>query len=195
MQAQILEATPTKQGNNIKWKLCHQQGSSKACGDQPGNYPPVDVGNSSDVPFKITIIGDTTGLGIKYAPEPLWAQWATTKPAGGWNTKPSGADVDQLVRIEGAGTTELKFRDTNTQQGDIKYQLNFVSTNQPTTKVDPLDPDIKNGGGNVIPPPPPPGFSNGGVDASSVYIAAAVIAALVAALVAFVVARLMLRRP
>lgn len=189
MQAQLLEATPIKQGNKINWKLCHDRGGgNKPCGDQPGNYPAVDVENKADVPFKITIVGDTTGLGIKYAPDPIWAQWATTKPAAGWNTKPSGADVDQLVNIQGAGTTVLQFRDTNSKAGDIKYQLNFVSSTQPSLKVAPLDPDIRNGGTNIPPPPPPPpGY--GLIDSNT----SLVVALLLAFVVGFLVAGLLFR--
>ena len=145
MPPQILEATPEKQPDGtIKWTLCHVQGTNKTCGNEPAKYPPVPVNSNGKQPFKITIKGDQTGLGIKYAPDPLWAQWNATKPAEGWPQKPSGPDGGQLIDIKGSGTQELTFRDTNTKQGTITYQLNFVDqTNQPVT---PLDPEIKNGG-------------------------------------------------
>lgn len=190
MQAQNLEATPTLQGNKVKWTLCHNKQDSKPCGDAPGNYPKVDVEHNADVPFKITIVGDTTGLGIKYASDPLWAQWGTQKPSGGWSSKPSGNDTDQLVDMNVTNNTVLHFRDTNSKAGDIKYQLNFVDKNG--NKVDPLDPDIRNGGTTPPPPPPPPpGATTWGSDSSSVFITAGVISALVAAVVAYLVVRLM----
>lgn len=190
MQAQILDATPTKNSDgSIAWTLCHHQGAGKSCGNQPGSYPAVSV-DKADQPFKITITGDQTDLGIKFASDPMWMQWNAAKTGGSWTTKPTGPDGGQIIGVQGAGTQVLQFRDTNSDEGVITYQLNFVDKNN--NKVNPLDPDIRNGGGNVPPPPPPPpGATTWGSESSAVLITAAVISALVAAIVAYIVVRLM----
>lgn len=139
---EMLEARPTLgDDGQVSWELCYKAppGGQDQCGDSEASYPPVELdAKSGPHMFHVSITNDNTGLGIKFANEPIWIRK---------DDKPTASVVDsQIDNITGAGTTQLNFRDTNSNLDPIllKYRLNFVD--QANQEVTPLDPDIKNGG-------------------------------------------------
>lgn len=144
------EATPTLVAGKVSWKLCYlPQGKPKDCGNAKSPFPDVVLGyNQGAYWFKYKIVGDQTGLGIKFSSDPIWI-------ANG--TQPTGPGIDsQIDNVSVTPQGELKFRDKNDKpdeyDGDpviLKYQLNFVDKDE--NAVTSLDPDITNGGtGNTL---------------------------------------------
>lgn len=121
--------------NKIEWYLT----DGKKTGG-PGHYPPVDCEKGKGYKFQIEIV-DEDNLGIEFAPDPLWVVKDGPCPQS------KSMDPEQIVDIK-PGTTLLRFKNQNKGQPcTLRYQLNFVD--QQGRKVEPLDPEIRNGGGNV----------------------------------------------
>lgn len=132
-----LTATPTFDNGQVTgWQLCYKQ-TDCGTGRSSSPYPKLDfTQGSGDHTIKISI---ANGNGITFAQtNPLWIQ-PGTKPTG-----PIVAPTSQInpSKITGAGTTELKFHDKNSDAMTLKYQLNF----QGAPGVMSIDPDILNGG-------------------------------------------------
>ena len=148
MPTQNFEAKPTlDKSGNVSWTLCHMNPNPDKCGVSKATYPDITLGRGTGkhtIEFKIT--NDQTGLGIKFADDPLWIK------KGG---QPTGPGVDpQIEPPTGKGTSVLTFVDKNSKpdQADpgpyvLKYQLNFVDKDN--KKVTSIDPDIKNGGTTI----------------------------------------------
>ena len=178
MPTQKFEATPTLKNGTLEWKLCHTSPGPTKCGETKATYPYVDLGQNSGVhKFEFEITNDQTGLGIKFANDPLWIALGT---------QPTGPAVDAQIEnvCVADGGTELKFDDKNTKPNlndpaavVLKYQLNFVDKDG--KKVTAIDPDIKNGGTNFF----------GELNLLSLAISAGVIATLLSALIFFFVGR------
>lgn len=136
-----LTAKPTiENGQVTSWQLCYNKGTAPAaCGDGKSSapYPKVDLPKgTTDHHISITI---ADGNGITFAQtNPLWIQ-RDLKP-----TSPIVSPASQIdaAKIQGAGTTTLKFQDKNTEAMTLKYQLNFQGGNGAMS----IDPDIINGG-------------------------------------------------
>jgi hypothetical protein len=132
-----LTATPTIENGQVTgWQLCYKQ-TDCGTGKSSSPYPKVDFAKgTADHHVSITI---ANGNGITFAQtNPLWIQ-QDTKP-----TSPIVAPTSQInpAKIEGAGTTTLKFQDKNSEAMTLKYQLNFQGGNGLMA----IDPDIQNGG-------------------------------------------------
>jgi hypothetical protein len=147
MPTQSFEATPTLKNGKVTWKLCHKNPDPDDCGVSKATYPDITlVRGSGKHTIEFTITNDQTGLGIKFANEPVWIKKGA---------QPTGPGVDsQIEPPTGNGTTVLTFVDKNSKpdQQDpapyvLKYQLNFVDKDN--KKVTSIDPDIKNGGTTV----------------------------------------------
>ena len=148
MPTQNFEATPTlNTSGKVSWKLCHTNPNPDVCGVSKSTYPDITLGRGSGkhtIEFAIT--GDQTGLGIKFASDPLWIKKGS---------QPTGPGVDsQIETLMGNGTTALSFFDKNSKPDQanpapyvLKYQLNFVDKDN--KKVTSIDPDIKNGGTTI----------------------------------------------
>ena len=142
-----LTATPTiENGQVTSWQLCYKTTAPTTtattgndCGDGKSSspYPKLDFAkNTGDHTIKVDI---ANGNGITFAQtNPLWIQ-ENTKP-----TSPIVSPTSQInpSQITGAGTTQLKFHDKNSEAMLLKYQLNFANGNG----VMAIDPDITNGG-------------------------------------------------
>src|SRR3954454_436790 len=119
-----LTAKPTfENGQVTSWQLCYNKGTAPAaCGDGKSSapYPKIDLPKgTTDHHISITI---ADGNGITFAQtKPLWIQ-QDTKP-----TAPIVSTASQInpSKIQGAGTTTLKFQDKNTETMNLKYALNF----------------------------------------------------------------------
>jgi hypothetical protein len=166
------QVTPTVTNGQTSWNLCLEKGST--C-DQSAAAN-VNVGNVQNPSFKFKI-NDSSGQ-FTFAPDtpppnqdgPLWIQFGS---------KPTAYVVDgQINTPNGGGSTSLNFVDKNTDQGVLKYRLNFVD--KQGTKSS-LDPDITNGGHGIISP-------------AELMIAAAVVAALVSAVITLLLAPWVARR-
>jgi hypothetical protein len=151
MPTQTFVATPTLVGNNVKWKLCHTNPTPDVCGTSNGNYPDVTLGRGTGAhTFQVTISGDQTGKGIKFANDALVIKKG--EPSGPGTSK-------QIEPPNGGGSKVLTFVDNNSMPNKdhpspvvISYGLNF--TDQNGVAVTSIDPDITNGGTNIIEPPP-----------------------------------------
>jgi hypothetical protein len=117
------------------------------CGTSKATYPDITLPKGSGkhtIIFKIT--DDQTGLGIKFAGDPLWIKKGS---------QPTGPGIDpQIETPMGMGTSELTFVDKNSKPDKaepgayvLKYQLNFVDKDN--KKVTSIDPDIRNGGTTI----------------------------------------------
>ena len=141
---QQLEARPSLDSgtNQVTWTLCKKVQGGEECGSTPETYPSIDLGKGTGAtPIQVKIAQDNTGLGIRFAPDPLWIQK---------DTKPSCSVMDsQIEQVAGAGP-QLTFIDKNSEEILLKYQLNFVD--QGGNAVTAIDPDIKNGGGQILAP-------------------------------------------
>ncbi len=139
-----LTATPSfdSNGSVTSWQLCSKATTSGNCGNGKSSspYPKIDFPKgTSDHTIKIDI---ANGNGITFAQtNPLWIQ-QDTKP-----TSPIVSPTSQIdpTKIQGAGTTTLKFKDANSEAMLLKYQLNFTGG----TGLMAIDPDIQNGGKGV----------------------------------------------
>lgn len=147
------EVTPTLKNGKVEWEMCRiDNGQKLDCGKSNGNYPNVtlDTGKGAYT-FKVTITGDQTGKGIKFA-----ANDALVIKKG----EPSGPGTEkQIGTPSGGGNKVLTFVDKNSMPNKdhpdpvvISYGLNF--TDQNNNAVTSIDPDIKNGGTTIIEPPP-----------------------------------------
>jgi hypothetical protein len=149
MPTQRFEARPTLENNgSVSWTLCHMNPSPPLCGDTKATYPDVTLGrNTGKHTFEFKITNDQTGLGIKFADEPLWIKKGT---------QPTGPGLDpQIETPNGKGTQSLTFVDKNSKPDKndpapivLKYQLNFVDKDN--KKVAEIDPDITNGGTSFV---------------------------------------------
>ena len=143
-----LTATPVfENGQVTSWQLCDNTQktttttapASSQCGNGKSSspYPKLDFPKgTSDHHITITI---DSGNGITFAQtNPLWIQ-QDTKP-----TSPIVSPTSQIdpAKIQGQGTTTLKFQDKNSEAMLLKYQLNFAGGNGLMA----IDPDIQNGG-------------------------------------------------
>ena len=143
-----LTATPVFENGQVTgWQLCDKSQKTTTttapASDQCGNgkssspYPKLDFPKgTSDHHIPITI---DSGNVITFAQtNPLWIQ-QDTKP-----TSPIVSPTSQIdpAKIQGAGTTTLKFQDKNSEAMLLKYQLNFAGGNGLMA----IDPDIQNGG-------------------------------------------------
>lgn len=132
-----LTATPTIENGQVTgWKLCDEKATC-GTGKSSSPYPKIDFAKGSgDHNIKIDI---ANGNGITFAKEnPLWIQQDTKPPA------PIVSPTSQIdpAKISGAGTTTLKFKDSNSEAMTLKYSLHFEGG----TGVMAIDPDIQNGG-------------------------------------------------
>jgi hypothetical protein len=141
-----LTATPTIENGQVTgWQLCDNTTkttattANKDCGNGKSSspYPKLNFAKgTADHHVSITI---DSGNGITFAQtNPLWIQ-QDTKP-----TSPIVSPTSQIdpAKIQGAGTTTLKFQDKNSEAMLLKYQLNFAGGNGLMA----IDPDIQNGG-------------------------------------------------
>jgi hypothetical protein len=145
--AKTFEATATLRNGKVDWNLCYvDPPNPQQCGNTKGTYPDVALpANSGNHQFTYKII-DQTGLGIKFANDPLWVKKGS---------QPTGPSTDsQIGTPTGWGTPVLNFVDKNTLPSAtdpnpvvLKYQLNF--TDQNNNPVTSIDPDITNGGTNA----------------------------------------------
>lgn len=105
-QPQTFEATPTLVGNNVKWKLCYTTPNPDECGTSNGTYPDVILGAGTGATnFKYTIVGDQTGLGIKFA---------ATDPLSIKKGEPNGPGTEKQIGPPGGGGSKvLTFVDKN----------------------------------------------------------------------------------
>lgn len=142
------EVTPTLKNGKVDWEMCRVEGGQKKdCGKSNGTYPNVvlDAGKGA-YNFKVSITGDQTGLGIKFANDGLAIK----------KGEPVGPGVQkQIGAPNGNGTKVLTFVDNNSMPNKdhpnpvvITYGLNF--TDQNGNAVTAIDPDITNGGTNFI---------------------------------------------
>ena len=149
MPTQNFEARPTlEKDGTVSWTLCHMNPDPDECGSTKDAYPDVFLPKGSkkhNFEFKIT--NDATGLGLKFANDPLWIKRGS---------QPTGPVIDsQIESVSGKATETLKFVDKNSKPDmfnpspvELHYQLNFVDKNN--KKVTELDPEITNGGTNFI---------------------------------------------
>ena len=148
MPNQDFEAKPTlDKSGQVSWELCHTTPNPDVCGDSKATYPDITLPRGSGkhtITFKIT--DDQTGLGIKFANDPVWIKKGS---------QPTGPGIDpQIETPNGQGTTVLTFVDKNSKPNKadpsayvLKYQLNFVDKDN--KKVTSIDPDIRNGGTTI----------------------------------------------
>lgn len=147
------EVTPTLKNGKVEWEMCRiHNGQKLDCGKSNGNYPNVTLETGKGAyTFKVSITGDQTGKGIKFA-----ANDALVIKKG----EPSGPGTEkQIGTPSGGGNKVLTFVDKNSMPNKdhpdpvvISYGLNFTDKNNiPVTSI---DPDIKNGGTTIIEPPP-----------------------------------------
>ena len=151
MPDQNFEARPTlDKSGKVSWTLCHMNPNPPTCGDSKATYPDITLPKGSGkhtITFKIA--NDQTGLGIKFAGDPLWIKKGS---------QPTGPGIDSQIETPmGMGTSELTFVDKNSKPDKadpgayvLKYQLNFVDKDN--KKVTSIDPDIRNGGTTITGP-------------------------------------------
>src|SRR5688572_30756839 len=101
MPNQDFEARPSlDKSGKVSWTLCHMNPNPPTCGDSKATYPDITLAKGSGkhtITFKIA--NDQTGLGIKFAGDPLWIKKGS---------QPTGPGVDSQIETPmGMGTSEL----------------------------------------------------------------------------------------
>lgn len=149
MPDQNFEARPTlDKGGKVSWTLCYMNPNPDDCGSTKATYPDITLPKGSGKhTIIVKIANDQTGLGIKFADDPLWIKKGS---------QPTGPGIDsQIETPKGKGTPELTFVDLNSKPDKadpdpyvLKYQLNFVDKDN--KKVTSIDPDIRNGGTTIV---------------------------------------------
>lgn len=141
--------TPAKQPDgSIQWTMDYQGKK----GSSPSTYPVIDL--KAKEAHKLTYtISNPPGLSINF--DPAMVQSASGKSIHNaiWvqeSTKPPQATLSgQINKVTLKTPTELQIKDDNSGNPmTLIYQINFVDAANPGVKVDPLDPELKNGGGN-----------------------------------------------
>jgi hypothetical protein len=143
MQANVIDVTPKLIDNVISWELCYK--NTNTCGVHP-NFPVVELTPGKVDQMFVVRIKDSSNLGITFPPtlqEAFWIQ-ADDKPLG-----PVIEPKSQILSPTLVDKSMLVFIDKNNgSKKDLKYQLNFVDSNNKAVTA--IDPDIKNGGGRSL---------------------------------------------
>lgn len=144
-----IKLTPARQPDgSIQWTMDYGAGH----GNSPSTYPPIKL--TANESHKLTFkIANPAGLSINF--DPLMVKVGTdTIHNAFWvqqNTKPLSAALDGQITKVKVDTTKLVVKDDNSGSPMVlMYQINFVDTANPTVKVKPLDPEIRNGGGHTV---------------------------------------------
>jgi hypothetical protein len=126
-------AQPGNGANSIDWsQSCRfiPPGNGKAA----GNMINVTAPGSAEIIFDLD---DRTGLDLQFLDTPTEAIWI----ANGGNCPQGAGDADGEFSIGKPNKKQLKVVDTNANNGEFCYSLNFDSRNGPVR----YDPIIKNG--------------------------------------------------
>ena len=144
-----IQLTPEKQDNGaIEWTMDYLGGK----GNSPSTYPVIKL--TPNEGHKLTFkIANPAGLSINF--DPSMVPVGTNKIHNAFwiqqNTKPPQAALDGQIKWVKVKPTEMIVKDDNSGSAMVlMYQINFVDTDNPTAKVTPLDPEIRNGGGHNI---------------------------------------------
>jgi len=144
-----IQLKPEKKDDGaIEWTMNYLGGN----GNSPSTYPVIKLAPKEG--HKLTFkIANPAGLSINF--DPSMVPVGTDKIHNAFwiqqNTKPPKAALDGQIKWVKVKPTEMIVKDDNSGSPIVlMYQINFVDTDNPTVKVTPLDPEIRNGGGHNI---------------------------------------------
>lgn len=148
MEHEYVTLIPSRDGTGqIQWTMVYKDKPGKK-----GGFPDIDLGNDAPVMFTYTIV-NPANLNIGFDHRPAEGQDPKVKNAlwvveGSGTAKKPGIHTDQIEQVGiQANTTQLRFKDKNSDHAILTYQLNFLNRDNPAEQVTALDPEIRNGGG------------------------------------------------